>query len=40
MKKIVQNKDETSFCTDEGAILRKEGTILTKVNASTNDISA
>jgi hypothetical protein len=40
MKKIAQNRDEASFRTDEGAILRKKGTILTKVNASTDDISA
>jgi len=40
MKKIAQNRDETSVFTDERAILRKKGTILTKVDASTNDISA
>jgi hypothetical protein len=39
MKKIAQNRDETSFCTDEGAILREEGTILTKVDTSTNDVT-
>lgn len=40
MKKIAQNRDETSLCTDEGAILREEGTILTKVDACTNGIAA
>jgi len=40
MKKIAQKKEEASVCTDEGAILRKKGTILTKVDTSTNDITA
>ena len=40
MKKIAQNSDEESLCTNECAILRKKGTVLTKVDASTNDISA
>lgn len=40
MKKTAQKRDEESFCTNEGAILREKCTILTEVDASTNDISA